>query len=242
MSKRRRQSGRLKPRASRVKDMELKRSLAERVAAYTLAAGAAGLGMMAGVQSADARIVYTATNIYFERGARLDVNNDGITDFEIMQTCFSDVSFVCNLRAGGAPGNGLLGYAGGWASRLAPGAEIGASGIFYRNGRNLMASSHDPGGSGGAWKNGGNGFLGLEFQIGGQVHYGWAEVFVAGPPPTYYGQVTGYAYNTVPNQPIRAGQKSNTDVIGGIPPQPATLGLLALGAPGLDIWRKRETA
>jgi hypothetical protein len=52
--------------------------------------------------------------------------------------------------------------------------------------------------------------------------------------------VKGYAYNSVPNQPIRAGQKSNTDLIGEMPAQAATLGLLAMGAPALDIWRRRE--
>lgn len=54
------------------------------------------------------------------------------------------------------------------------------------------------------------------------------------------GGLSGYAYNTQPNEPILAGQTSAGNLIGELPPQPATLGLLALGAPGLDIWRPRK--
>jgi hypothetical protein len=122
------------------------------------------------------------------------------------------------------------------------GAKIGASEIFYRNRKVRMGSAVDPGSSHGPWKNDTSGFLALEFQIDGQAHYGWAEVFVAtfesGGFTEYRGVVKGYAYNTVPNKPMRAGQTSDRDLIGEIAPQPATLGLLALGAPGLDIWRR----
>jgi hypothetical protein len=56
--------------------------------------------------------------------------------------------------------------------------------------------------------------------------------------------VKGDAYNTVPNQPVLAGflagEGDGERRIGEIPPQPATLGLLGLGAPALDIWRSRK--
>ncbi len=100
----------------------------------------------------------------------------------------------------------------------------------------------------GYWGSGTSGFLGLEFQIDGQAHYGWAEVFMTGGGPfeKYRGVVKGYAYNTVPNQPLLAGflvgAESDGDQIGEMSPPTATLGLLALGAPGLDIWRRRERA
>jgi hypothetical protein len=106
-----------------------------------------------------------------------------------------------------------------------------------------MASNTEiQGRSSGPWAYGASGFLGFQFQIDGQAHYGWAEVFATpgSGGPSYRGEVRGYAYNTVPNQPIRAGQTSDGDLVGEIPPQPASLGLLALGAPGLDIWRPRK--
>src|SRR6516165_12499218 len=47
-------------------------------------------------------------------------------------------------------------------------------------------------------------FLGLEFTVQGQKHYGWARLnsLVGTGELT----LTGYAYETVPNKPIRAGQ------------------------------------
>jgi hypothetical protein len=57
-------------------------------------------------------------------------------------------------------------------------------------------------------------------------------------------RLVGVAYEDVAGQPIRAGQlQDGTAMIETAPNrQPATLGLLALGAPGLDIWCKRERA
>ena len=48
------------------------------------------------------------------------------------------------------------------------------------------------------------------------------------------GVVTGYAYDTIANQPIAAGQTST--------PEPGTLGLLALGSLGLGFWRRKTRA
>jgi hypothetical protein len=94
-------------------------------------------------------------------------------------------------------------------------------------------------------------FLGLEFTVGqeGQKHFGWARFNVN---VTSYVAVTltGYAYETEPNKPIRAGDTgpiadARVREMHSAPPAvatlpPATLGLLALGSRGLDIWRKEQ--
>jgi hypothetical protein len=98
-----------------------------------------------------------------------------------------------------------------------------------------------------------NRFLGLKFQVNGQVHYGWvgfSKVIAA------YGGVeawlTAYAYETEPNTPISAGQSSDSpsesqeirgdgEASNAARLQPATLGVLALGSLGLNAWRKQET-
>jgi hypothetical protein len=62
--------------------------------------------------------------------------------------------------------------------------------------------------------------------------------------------LTGYAYETIPGKAIVAGQTKGTDDISEGPdaalipnsPQPAVLGALALGAPGLSIWRREQSA
>lgn len=102
------------------------------------------------------------------------------------------------------------------------------------------------------WANGGKGlknvYLGVKFKIGGEFHYGWARItIVTGPKSSFYGLLTGYAYETIPGKAILAGQTKSTDDIDQpdttmtMPtPESATLGALALGAPGVSIWRREE--
>jgi hypothetical protein len=244
MDNNRRQSGRLQERQSRRAETELRWPLANRLAAYALAAGGAGLGMMATAQPAEARIVYTTAHevFAFPYSVFLDVNNDGINDFR-----FSIYLFIglFSARVGGAPGNGVRAIKSStcrgrcvFASRVPQGAKISADEDFVRGSRIPMDNGYSSDGvSYGPWRGNASGFLGLEFQIDGRAHYGWAAVHMTS---SISGVITAYAYNTVPNQPILAGQTSDEDLIGEIPPQPATLGLLALGAPALDIWRPRE--
>jgi hypothetical protein len=60
--------------------------------------------------------------------------------------------------------------------------------------------------------------------------------------------LTGYAYETIPGKLIVAGATEGTDdgkpiaSIGTDTPGPATLALLALGVPGLSIWRREKEA
>jgi len=90
-------------------------------------------------------------------------------------------------------------------------------------------------------------FLGLRFVVSGKTYYGWAGFSVIKVGfnryrPYIHARLVGAAYEDVPGRPIRAGQlHDGTATIETAPdPQPATLGLLALGAPGLNIWRRRE--
>ena len=98
----------------------------------------------------------------------------------------------------------------------------------------------------GPWAKASNKYLGLKFLIDGEVHYGWARLTVM----KRYTTVTGYAYETVANQPIRAGAESGADEAAAAYPaqlaEPvspmATLAMMARGADGLVLWRREEGA
>ena len=51
------------------------------------------------------------------------------------------------------------------------------------------------------------GYLGLKFMINGEVHYGWARLNETCDKGNNSIRLTGYAYETIPNQGIKAGQK-----------------------------------
>ena len=63
----------------------LSNSVDEHLNMYALAAGAAGVGMLAMAQPAAAKIIYTRAhiNIGFDQAIPLDLNHDGIADFEL---------------------------------------------------------------------------------------------------------------------------------------------------------------
>jgi len=68
-------------------------------------------------------------------------------------------------------------------------------------------------------------FWGVQFEIDGNLHYGWVQVETLGGIRTG-GNVLDWAYNTIPGQPILAGQV----------PEPGTISLLVLGAVAI-AWR-----
>ena len=142
---------------------------------------------------------------------------------------------------------------GDGAAALAAGAAIGPQQQFigtgqavYMGGRVFYSvTSRNPKVEwNGPWVNSGNGvtdrYLGLKFKINGQFHYGWARISVKtnrnpGIHGGFIAYLQGYAYETVANKAIRAGQtvEAKTAAEGRGP----SLGALAAGAEGLPSWR-----
>lgn len=219
---------------------------------YSIAAGAAGVGLLALAQPANGEIVYTPTDVVISahgvRSVPLDLNQDGTTDFFINATARQSIDQsggTSLIFAKPAGGNGVVGY-GGSAAALVAGQPVGSARKFSGE---LMASLFTFIGTEfrfrGKWANVVNRYLGLKFQIDGQTHYGWARLTLQGKIPLR-ATLTGYAYETTANTPIIAGKTSGTDEASLAPsalqtdPPPATLGALALGAPSLSVWRRRE--
>jgi hypothetical protein len=258
----------------RKKFVALSDSLNHHLNMYAVAAGAAGVGMLALAQPADAKVVYTPANkhIAIPYGPLyIDLNHDGINDFEISvrnggSSGFSTVAmyvFGANRTTSNAIWKGKGTCFNTCASALPAGVRVGGTNNFSKNANdmaNIFAIF-----SGGRWvygyrwpwAKGGNGvidrYLGLKFSVGGEIHYGWARFNVKVHLPrgaqNIYATLTGYAYETVPNRPIVTGATSSS-VNEDEAPQaslrtpetpPTSLGLLALGAPGLEIWRREGT-
>jgi len=210
---------------------------------YALAATAAGVGMLALSQAAEAKIVYTKTHVAIlpKHSYKLRLNHEQ-TDFTLANITFC--SDYCNYEfwltcAAGNSAIGQLTSGYVWGLALKQGSRIGTGQGFFPKGAFLVV------GTGvifvGHWVNVTNGYLGLKFRIGGKTHYGWARMTVeTGAPPTpnaprISATLTGYAYETIPNKPIIAGKTKGPDVV---TVQPASLGRLAQGSAGLAAWRK----
>lgn len=108
------------------------------------------------------------------------------------------------------PGIEVLCGAGGDPDKLEPGAPISsASACWYEN--TLKPLSQD--GAGNWQANGDNRYLGFRFRVAGGAHYGWMRLSVTSSGALVC-TVKDWAYNEALNQPIQAGQTSNTTSIG----------------------------
>jgi len=264
-----RSSGFRKPASS------LPESLNQKLNMYALSATTAGVSLLALAQPSEAKIVYTPADYVILRHSSfdLDLNHDGKVDFEINQTsgCTTDGGFggFCRSRLYAyVPyyqdrGNAVVGQ-GQWpfhayalkaGASISPAQPVGASALYFRS-----RSSRGVGICTGSWTNARNRYLGLKFVIAGRIHFGWARLSATCKLGSKVsGILTGYAYETIPDKPIRAGQTSDVEdpVLG---PDPAdgdgsgafltdpettesdSLNTLALGAQGVTLGRRKEPA
>ena len=165
---------------------------------------------------ASGEIVYTPVNVGIgvDGHYHIDLNGDGITDFNIKNT---DGNFRCGAKSfyydklviSHSKGNNVA-DSGSWAAALAQGVEVGPSLSFGGSGMmSYYATGWQTEFGGceseqirtGRWIYVGSAYLGVEFLINGEIHYGWIASG-GGLTPT----VTGFAYETVPNQSIVTGQ------------------------------------
>jgi len=227
-----------RPRAS----SRLSDSVHHQLSMYALAASAAGVGVVALSQPADAKIVYTPAHarIAPNHTIPVDLNHDGKIDFNIKDTWFStttvDEDIIGSIAVIPArKGNGIAGYARSlhkWASALPAGVRIGPKSPFS-SGRKVMVSgaidigTTTVGYCGGPWKNARHRYLGLKFTIQGKIHYGWARLSeTCAKNGENTALLTGYAYETIPNKAIIAGETKGPDVI---TVDSGSLGTLAAG-------------
>jgi hypothetical protein len=209
--------------------------LNQRLLAYMAAAGGAGVSMLAMTQSADAKVVYTPTNRVIVSGSRLDLNSDGIPDYDFHSNL--EICGTCGyFDVGAIKFNKVMSH----AQPLAAGISVGPGGKFNAGGGQMInwcTCSGNPG-TGGPWLGIQNGYMGFEFSIKGAAHFGWARFSVTDKGAI---TLTGYAYETVSLKPIVTGNTQGGDddedsvdqhEPAAASPQPSGLGRLALGAQG----------
>ncbi len=239
------------PRERRRKPLGAK--IDRQLLAYTAAATAAGIGLMAFPPKAEAKIVYTPANVALPPNTVVgfDLNKDGLADFAILVSTYgSNLRYhrenviVDPAKFGDAIWSVFSGTS--CAAALPRGAKIGSGANFLARSMLIWQFVEFTSTAGrsfckwGGLKRGA--YLGLKIIVHGQNYYGWAHVTLGNKS----GVLDGYAYETIPNQPIFAGmtkgpeESAPVEPIAFSQPKAATLGALALGWHGLSLWRKEE--
>jgi hypothetical protein len=232
----------------------LGRHLERRLLAYVVAAS--GAGLLSAALPAEAEVIYTPCNTpmnvaVLNQGAALtplDLDNDGKPDFSFAMFYgirssiggtilgFKSYLKIVPQQNGNAA---VQGQRGPTAPAMAKGDQIGPSQRFGNRDLYLyidwFGSANQKSGS---WNRVEYAYVGLKFMIGGQVHYGWARVkFPFSGRGTRLGSISGYAYESTPNQPIVAGQTTGVAPEGNAENLQGTLGMLAAGSSAVNVWR-----
>lgn len=209
-------------------------ALDQRLLLYALAAGAT----LACSAPSQAEVIFTPSNAVFRGLGKFDIDldNDGSADFSLVIRLihYDTTALIPALFAYGHPPSGQVVTAGADALPLRKNTQIGAGQGFRALG--IMESSDIYGGN--DWRNLKDRYLGVRFLINGEVHYGWIgfrEVRVFPIAAKLY----GWAYETVPDMPILAGDTGTTASLDNSI-HPTSLEILASGHTAIDQRRKRN--
>jgi|SRR5579863_667267 len=251
--------------SSRSSPAVVSKSLDDRMKLYAAAAMAAGVSVLAMTQPVVGEVVITKKTIPIPLGhsvsqtfpVPIDLNHDGINDFSFSLSSFAYHSFNAQVVVwplkGGAVEAKTNANGGFYASALLRGAKIGPSAHFSSKGLTEIEGSHGVDINStfysrklfGNWgSNSPNRYLGVKFLINGETHYGWVRLTVT-TTRGITATITAYAYETVANKRIQAGIAPTVTSAASTEGQSekqgsASLGLLALGADGLSLWRRDE--
>lgn len=200
---------------------------------YSLAAAAASVSALALAQPAEGEIIIKNKTIPIppNSGISLDLNGDGVADFELFFSNYYIGQYSVNyftMEPRGA-GNSVIGMTYS-VSALLRGAKIGPAGPFIHTSagypihieESTLCTQNCGGKTGysfdqhlrGKWAGGHpNRFIGVKFQINGKTHYGWIRMTVTvkhkgtgkGPTGSFSVTITEYGYESVANKSCGAG-------------------------------------
>ena len=216
-----------------------------RLAIYGLAAGAA---LAAGATQADATLVTldltglstssrttpVGGNLYFDVNAASAAAAVGTASFAGADFRLQNFGTPTNPQAGiyGLGGNQIAGFSSYIpvfkASQLSASDHIGPNSSRSFNGAaNIVGFPF-------AWGTNATGYLGLQFVIGSDVHYGWANI-TTNPDATVTLNALGYE-----SDPDTAAHAEAPSQGSSVPDGGSSLALLAIGAAGLLAFRARQ--
>lgn len=200
-----------------------------------LAATGAGGVMLASPETADASIVYsgivninipsTTAGIYLNMVTGVfNASPGSAPGWDVNPWSSSGLGlFNPTAPAGGVYVNTTAG--GSTAVNMAPGATIGPAQLYGSNGSTTNAQ----------WNlNSCNNLIGIRLQNeanANQIHYGWMRVCLDGTAGGQPRSIQDYAWENVAGTPILAGATV---------PEPGSIALLAAGALGVVIRRRRK--
>jgi hypothetical protein len=237
----------------------LPEALASRLDAYTLAATAAGIGLLGSALPANATPICQNISVVLSGTDSFALNpaNQQIAPFLVVQTRFyydyeSNPMFWNRAFFEPNPQGVMLSAANSLPAAVSAGALIGPSGKFAKGNSYGLLFTYGPGDSYFQYKGGGTlnkhrgnfkfgqtNYVGFRFLLSGQYHYGWARIEVFLHP--YFHEViaktgiSSYGYETAADTAISAGDCPTPELSSN----GASLGLLALGEQGFSKWREK---
>jgi len=205
--------------------------LDRRLNLYSLSAVAAGVGFLALTVPVDAEIIYSPAYKRVQgtsSGAILpiDFNHDGSEDVHLFMSVFTTKGSTLEFRNYGflsvvPDGQNQVLIQNGFAGAVPFGKVIGPSTPFapgiakmaYCGNVSFFGTPSTVFGfSSGLWVKVNSRYLGMKIIIQGQVHYGWARFTTINKPAACAASatLTGYAYETIPNKSIIAGETTGS--------------------------------
>jgi hypothetical protein len=138
----------------------------------------------------------------------VDFNHDGVEEFSIYSSatpgaCIMSVGLNGVVELSAAQTSPYVIPNGKFGAALPSGVAVGPAQVFAEP-PYLEVFAHC--GRFGNWNNVANHFLGVQFSIAGQRHYGWIELSVHATATVLTTVVVGFAYETVAGKPIITGQ------------------------------------